>query len=38
MKQTMIRGSLEFVTGMAMVPSGFADHDVLLNIESGSRI
>ena len=38
MKRTMIPCSLALVAGGAMALSGFADYDVLLNIEGGSRV
>lgn len=38
MKRTMIPCSLALVAGGVMALSGFADYDVLLNIEGGSRV
>lgn len=38
MKLSVIRNFLGLVSGVLMALSGFADYDVLLNIENGSRI
>lgn len=38
MKQSVIRSSFAHVAWVSMASLGFADYDVLLNIENGSRI
>ena len=38
MEQSVVRSSLALVAGMSIASHGFADYDVLLNIENGGRV